>query len=189
MNDTPRSLNIPNLLTIARILAIPVIVALVVTGVPFFRWIALALFAAAAITDFFDGFLARALGQISPIGRMLDPIADKLLVGALLLTFAWDQTFSLFDLVPAIAILLREIFVAGLREHLGTENVVLPVSRLAKYKTTIQLLALGILIAEPLLLGLRLISDAFLWGAALITIWTGGNYWAAARKSMKDSST
>ena len=187
MTDEPKTLNLPNMLTFARILAIPVIVALTVADIAFFRWIALALFAAAAITDFLDGFLARVLEQTSPLGRMLDPIADKLLVGALLLALAWDRTFSVFDLIPATIILCREIFVAGLREYLGTENIVLPVSRLAKYKTTVQLIALGILIVEPLLPDLRLVSDAFLWGAALLTVLTGWNYWTGAQKHMKSS--
>lgn len=187
MTDAPKKMNLPNMLTFARILAIPVIVALMVTDIAYFRWIALALYAAAAFTDFLDGYLARVLNQTSPLGRMLDPVADKLLVGALLLTLAWDHTFSAFDLIPATVILCREIFVAGLREYLGTENIVLPVSRLAKYKTTVQLIALGILIAEPLLPELWLISDAFLWGAALLTILTGLNYWSGSQKHMKGS--
>jgi len=176
------------MLTIARIIAIPVIVGLTVTNVDFFRWIALILFVLAAITDFFDGFLARVMNQSSPLGRMLDPIADKLLVGALLLALAWDQTFSLFDLIPATIILCREIFISGLREYLGSENVILPVSRLAKYKTTVQLVALAILIAEPLLPDLRLVSDVFLWGAALLTLLTGWNYWAGAQKHMTENA-
>ena len=187
MNDTPQKLNIPNVLTLSRIAIIPVIALLAVLDVAFFRWVALALFAAAAITDFLDGFLARVLGQTSPLGRMLDPIADKLLVGALLLALAWDGSFSLFDLIPATAILLREIFIAGLREYLGGQDIIMPVSQLAKYKTTLQLIALGIVLAEPLLPDLRLVSDFALWGAAAVTLWTGWTYWRGA--GIKTSET
>ena len=184
MPDAPKSLSLPNLLTVLRILAIPVIVILAITPSDFLRTIALLIYILAAITDFFDGFLARMLNETSPLGRMLDPIADKLLVGALLIAFAWDHTFSVFDLIPAIAIMLREIFVSGLREFMGTQNVIMPVSMLAKYKTTVQLIALGICMAEPMVPELRLISDAALWLAAVLTIWTGWNYWQGAWKMM-----
>lgn len=180
------SLSLPNLLTVLRILAIPVIVALAITDVTLFRWLALIIYAIAAITDFLDGFLARVMNQMSDLGRMLDPIADKLLVGALLIAFAWDHTFSVFDLIPAIAILMREIFVSGLREYLGGSNIVLPVSKLAKYKTTLQLIALGFCLAETLLPGLRFISDVLLWSAAALTLWTGMAYWRGASQHMSD---
>ena len=185
MPDAPlKSLSLPNLLTVLRILAIPVIVILAIIPSDFLRSIALFIYVLAAVTDFFDGLLARMMNETSPLGRMLDPIADKLLVGALLIAFAWDHTFSLFDLIPALAILLREIFVAGLREFMGTRNVILHVSMLAKYKTTVQLIALGICMAEPMAPELRLISDAVLWLAALLTVWTGWNYWQGAWKTM-----
>jgi len=177
-------LSLPNLLTVLRIVAIPVIVVLAITDLGLFRWLAFILYVLAAVTDFFDGLLARIMNDISPLGRMLDPIADKLLVGALLIAFAWDRTFSLFDLVPAIAIMLREIFVSGLREFLGTKNVIMHVSWLAKYKTAVQLIALGICMLEPLLGGIRLIGDAALWLAAILTVWTGWSYWSFAWKHM-----
>lgn len=180
----PAPLSLPNLLTIARIVVIPIIVVLAISGIELFRWLALALFVLAAITDFLDGLLARIMGQMSPLGRMLDPIADKLLVGALLIAFAWDRTFSAFDLIPAIAIMLREIFISGLREYLGARNVVLAVSWFAKYKTTVQLVAIGVLMAEPLVPDLRLLSDALLWIAAVMTIWTGLSYWNGAQKHL-----
>lgn len=185
MSDTPKNaLSLPNLLTILRIVAIPVIVLLVISGMDFLRTIALAIYILAAITDFFDGLLARMMGETSPLGRMLDPIADKLLVGALLIAFAWDQTFSIWDLIPATAILLREIFVSGLREFLGTQNVIMPVSMLAKYKTAVQLIALGICMAQPMVPEIRLIADAALWLAAVLTIWTGWSYWQGAWRTM-----
>jgi CDP-diacylglycerol--glycerol-3-phosphate 3-phosphatidyltransferase len=185
MSDAPsKSLSLPNLLTVLRILAIPVIVILAITGADLLRWLALLIYFLAAITDFLDGLLARMMGETSPLGRMLDPIADKLLVGALLIAFAWDHTFSLFDLIPALAILMREIFVSGLREFMGTQNVIMPVSMLAKYKTAVQLVALGICMAEPMIPEIWLIADAVLWVAALLTVWTGYNYWRGAWKTM-----
>lgn len=189
--DKPKSglasLNLPNLLTVGRILAIPVIVVLAITNVDLFRWLALVIFVIAAITDFFDGALARMLDQTSALGRMLDPIADKLLVAALLIAFAWDRTFSVFDLIPATAILMREVFVAGLREYLGGQNITVPVSMLAKYKTTVQLIALGILLAEPVMPGLRLLSDLVLWLAAVLTLWTGWGYWRSMQKHLGET--
>ncbi len=185
MPDAPsKSLSLPNLLTVLRIVAIPVIVILVLPGPGILRLLGLILYFFAAITDFFDGLLARMMGETSPLGRMLDPIADKLLVGALIITFAFDHTFSLLDLIPALAILLREIFVSGLREFMGTQNVILHVSVLAKYKTTVQLIALGILMAEPMAPEIWLIAEVVLWLAAFLTVWTGWNYWQSAWKTM-----
>jgi cardiolipin synthase len=173
----PASLrSLPNQLTLARIAAIPVICLLLVIGWDWLGWIALVLYALAAITDWFDGFLARTMNQQSDLGKMLDPIADKLLVGALLVTFAWTGDFSSWELIPAIAILMREIFVAGLREYLGNKAVSVPVTFLAKWKTTVQLVALGLLIAAPMLLGLGFISHVFLWIAGGLTVWTGWEY-------------
>lgn len=177
-------LSLPNLLTIARIVAIPVIIALAIMNEDTFRWIALVLFIAAAVTDYLDGMLARKMNLISPLGRMLDPIADKLLVGALIVAFAWDRTFSVIDLIPATAILMREIFVSGLREFLGGKSVTLHVSSLAKYKTTVQLVAIAILLAEPLISGLGILSDVTLWLAAIMTVWTGWAYWKSAMPHM-----
>ncbi len=178
--------DIPNYLTYGRIIAIPFIIVLALWGSDMLRWVALVLFALAAITDFFDGYLARKWGTVSPIGQMLDPIADKLLVGALLIAFAYDGTFSKFDLIPAIAIMMREIFISGLREFLGNKKIILPVSMLAKYKTTVQLVALGLLFALPMMPVFGLISDIFLWVAAALTLWTGWSYWQGALKHLRD---
>lgn len=178
MTDTGFDMKkLPNWLTYGRIAVIPVIVLLILAGHPVLRWIALLLYVAAAISDFFDGWLARKYGSTSDLGRMLDPIADKLLVGALLLVFAFDRTFGVWDLIPATVILLREIFVSGLREYMGTRSIVVPVTRLAKYKTTVQLIAIGFLIFEPLFSGTREVSDILLWLAAVLTAITGWQYW------------
>ncbi|MHA6297394.1 CDP-diacylglycerol--glycerol-3-phosphate 3-phosphatidyltransferase [Devosia sp. CAU 1758] len=171
---------VPNMITIARILAIIPIAALVMSGPPAARSIALFLYIAAAVSDWIDGYLARAMGQYSDLGRMLDPIADKLLVGVLIAVLAWDSSLSALDMFPAIAILLREFFIPGLREFLGNKTVVLNVSKLAKWKTTAQLMALGLILAEPIVPGLVLVSDLVLWIAGVITIWTGWEYLRAS---------
>ena len=171
---------VPNLLTYARIVAIPLIVLLVVSGYPLLRWLALIIYAAAAASDFFDGYLARRWNQGSELGRMLDPIADKLLVGALIVAFAWDRSLGAWDLIPALAILLREIFVSGLREYLGPRNIVVKVTQLAKWKTTVQMLALIFIFLTPLLAGAGLVAVLLLWLAAIMTVITGAQYFLVA---------
>jgi CDP-diacylglycerol--glycerol-3-phosphate 3-phosphatidyltransferase len=171
---------IPNVITIARILAILPIVWLVIDGDITLRILALVFYVLAAGSDWIDGFLARALNQYSDLGRMLDPIADKLLVGILIAALCWDGSFSGWDMFPVVAILFREFFVSGLREFLGNTAVVLPVSRLAKWKTTLQLVALGIVLLERIVPGLGLVSDIALWAAGLITLWTGWQYLRAS---------
>ncbi|MCP8883897.1 CDP-diacylglycerol--glycerol-3-phosphate 3-phosphatidyltransferase [Devosia sp. XJ19-1] len=179
MNRNPLFL-VPNIITIARILAIIPIAALVMSGDTTARSVALFLYIVAATSDWVDGYLARAWNQYSDLGRMLDPIADKLLVGILIAAFAWDGSLSALDMIPAIAILLREFFIPGLREFLGNKTVVLPVTQLAKWKTTIQLIALGLVLAEPIVPGLSFVSDLVLWIAGAITLWTGWNYLRAS---------
>lgn len=179
MTQNPLTL-VPNIITIARILAIMPIVALVMSGDPTLRLVALILYIVAAASDWVDGYLARAWNQYSDLGRMLDPIADKLLVGVLITALAWDGSLSALDMIPVVAILLREFFIPGLREFLGNKTVVLPVTQLAKWKTTIQLVAFALILAEPLLPGLGLVSDIVLWAAGAITLWTG---WAYLRAS------
>jgi cardiolipin synthase len=171
---------VPNIITIARILAIIPIVWLIMQGDVVLRLIALIIYVIAAASDWLDGYLARAWNQYSPLGRMLDPIADKLLVGILIAVLAWDGSFSALDMIPACAILFREFFIPGLREFLGNIKVVLPVSWLAKWKTTIQLVALAIVLLERIIPGLRLTSDVVLWLAAILTVWTGFQYLRAS---------
>src|SRR5882672_4296849 len=145
-------LALPNLLTYSRIAAVPVVVALmywqsILEGGLWLRWAALAVFIAAAITDVLDGYFARVYGQQSSLGRMLDPIADKLLVASCLLMLAAEETIRGWSLLAAVIILCREILVSGLREYLAELRVSVPVSRLAKWKTGGQMLAIGFLIA------------------------------------------
>src|SRR5262249_9810330 len=147
-----RPFALPNILTYARIAAVPVVVACMYWSVVlrfglWLRWVALAVFIAAAVTDILDGSFARALGQQSSLGRMLDPIADKLLVSSCLLMLAADETIQDWTLFAAVVILCREILVSGLREFLAELRVSVPVTWLAKWKTTGQLVAIGFLIA------------------------------------------
>jgi cardiolipin synthase len=179
--------DLPNVLTLSRIAAIPVLVVLVALRTPPGDLAACAVFAAAAITDYFDGKLARDRLQISDIGRMLDPIADKLLVGATLMMLVGMARLSAYGLYPAIVIMLREILVSGLREYLAGIRIGLPVTRLAKWKTGVQMAALGALLAGDTgagvigLEGLRvgMIGEAMLWAAALLTLVTGWDYLTA----------
>lgn len=173
-------MNIPNILTLSRIAVIPLIVALVMMHNTTAQWIAFALYVTAALTDFLDGYLARKMKLVSPLGRMLDPIADKLIVGALLITFAFDGSFSTALTFAAIFIIMREIAVSGLREHLGPQNIVIPVSGIAKYKTTSQLVALGFVMVLPIVPGLQLVATATLWLATGLTLYTGYEYFAGA---------
>ena len=180
-----RRMSLPNVLTYARVVAVPIVAGLLFwPHEPWARWTALAIFIVAAITDFFDGYLARAWAQQSSLGRMLDPIADKLLVSAVILMLAADQTISGVTLWAAIVILCREILVSGLREYLAELRVPVPVTRVAKWKTTAQLVALGFLIAGPageaVLPGSTWIGVVLLWIAAILTLYTGWDYMKAS---------
>jgi len=180
-----RTLSLPNILTYSRIVAVPVVVGCMyaqsILGAPLWlRWVALVLFIVAGVTDFLDGYYARMWGQQSALGRMLDPIADKLLVASCLLMLAADGTIKGWSLWAAIIILCREILVSGLREYLAAIRISVPVSKLAKWKTTIQLVAIGFMIAgeagEVILPPTILIGIILLWIAALLTIYTGWDY-------------
>ena len=173
--------SLPNVLTYGRILAVPLLVAcLFWPKIDAMRWIAFGLYAAAAVTDYFDGYLARAWSQQSSLGRMLDPIADKLLVAAVLFMLVNDRTIVGVHVVAGIIILCREILVSGLREFLAELRVSLPVSRVAKWKTAAQLVALGCLICGPA--GDKVVPAftpagiGLLWIAAILTIYTGWDY-------------
>ena len=176
--------DLPNLLTLSRIAAVPLLVALAALRDPWADFGACLVFSAAAITDYFDGKLAREWKQTSNFGRMLDPIADKLLVGAALMLLAGMGRLTTWGLFPAIVIMLREILVSGLREYLATLSVGLPVTRLAKWKTGFQMGALGTLLAGDsaaavLHLGflpVSMIGELMLWTAAVLTIITGWDY-------------
>ena len=179
--------DLPNVLTLSRIAAIPLLVVLVALRMPVTDFIACVVFAIAAITDYFDGKLARERHQLSNLGRMLDPIADKLLVGAVLMMLVGMSRLSAGGLYPAIVIMLREILVSGLREYLAGIRIGLPVTRLAKWKTGFQMGALGTLLAgnsSAVLLHIpwlpvEVIGEVMLWVAAALTLFTGWDYLTA----------
>lgn len=174
-------MSLPNLLTYARIAAVPALVAcLYFLDGDIARWSALALFVAAGLTDWLDGYLARIWQQQSTLGRMLDPIADKLLVGATLIMLVRDGTLGGIAVWAAIVILCREILVSGLREFLAELNVKIHVTRLAKWKTAMQMVALGVLLTgsagEKVVPGITTIGLVLFWLAAILTLWTGYDY-------------
>lgn len=183
------STSLPNILTYSRILIIPLVIATFYVEGDTARWVACWLFVAAAITDFFDGYLARSRNQVSTLGRFLDPIADKLLVSAVLLMLAGFRRLSEAAFVPAVIILCREILVSGLREFLAELRVSVPVTRLAKWKTGLQLVALPVLLvgdAGPAFLPTRMLGEAFLWVAAALTLITGYDYFKAGIKYLRE---
>ena len=172
---------LPNILTYTRILAIPIVVGVFFVPDPYGSWIALGVYTYACITDFFDGYLARAWHQQSALGRFLDPIADKLLVAGVLFSILGADRISGLEIIPAAIILGREILVSGLREFLAEIRVGVPVSQLAKWKTTIQMLCLGFLLVGPNGPDFGPVSTLEigiygLWAAALLTLITGYDY-------------
>ena len=191
--------SLPNVLTYCRIVAVPLVVACmywqaILQGGLWLRLVALAIFIAAAITDFFDGYFARSWGQQSRLGRMLDPIADKLLVSTCLLLLAadtdWRGGIAGWSLWAAIIILCREILVSGLREYLAALKVSVPVTQLAKWKTTIQMISIAFLLVGPA--GDKIFPYTtqtglvLLWIAALVTLYTGYDYFRAGLKHIVD---
>ena len=178
-------LSLPNLLTLSRILAVPILVFLLWRPAPLDYAITFVLYCVVGITDYFDGYLARAQGRISRLGQFLDPIADKIMVGAVLVMLISSRKenplpeIAGLHIIPALVILLREIIVSGLREFLAELQVSVPVSALAKWKTTFQMVALGALIlggAVPDMAWVHLVGIICLWAAAALTLITGYDY-------------
>ena len=176
---------IPNIITFIRIILIPIILYLLFSENPNIVLLAGGLFIISSISDYFDGYLARVLNQSSKLGTLLDPIADKLLIASVIVVLVDTNVISNLHVIPAIIILLREIAISGLREFLAKMNTDMPVSRLAKYKTTFQMVSLSILIIS---LGFQL--NDFLWNLGLLTLWiaaiitllSGYNYMAKGLK-------
>src|SRR5690242_14484045 len=198
-----RPFALPNVLTYGRIAAVPAVVACMYwqdiwQGGIWLRWVALAIFIAAGITDFLDGYFARKYGEQSTFGKMLDPIADKLLVASCLMMLAVDGTIRGAHVWAAIVILCREILVSGLREYLAELRVSVPVTQLAKWKTTLQLVAVGFLLAgaagDKVLggwighdtLAVTKVGIVLLWLSALLTLYTGWDYFRAGVRHLID---
>ena len=172
-------MTLPNLLTLSRIVSMPVLVALLWRPHPADYAIAFVLYLLVAITDYFDGYLARAQGAVSKLGIFLDPIADKIMVATVIVMLVYTRSLDGWPVVAGIVILVREIAVSGLREFLAELRVSLPVSQLAKWKTTFQLVALGALIlagALPGQLWIEWTGLFCLWMAAGLTLVTGWGY-------------
>ena len=204
--SSARTFALPNLLTYGRIVAVPVVVgcmywqAILGYGL-WLRWMAFAVFVIAGITDVLDGYVARTYGQQSVFGRMLDPIADKLLVSSCLLMLAANETIKGWSLWAAIVILCREILVSGLREYLAELRVSVPVTRLSKWKTVLQLVAIGFLIAgeagdnvislvltgkiDENIVPITLTGLTLLWGSAILTLYTGWDYFRAGVRHLE----
>ena len=187
-------LTLPNLLTLSRILAVPILVFLLWKPAPWDYLITFVLYCIVGITDYFDGYLARAQAKISRLGQFLDPIADKIMVAAVIVMLVASRRangdppiIQDFNVIPALIILLREIIVSGLREFLAELKVLVPVSALAKWKTTFQLVALGALIFGGAFPGepwIHLTGVASLWAAAALTLVTGYDYLRIGLKHM-----
>ena len=181
-------LSLPNLLTLSRIVAVPLLV--------WFLWwpdweagygIAFVLYCLMGITDYFDGYLARSSGAVSRLGIFLDPIADKIMVAAVILILVGTRDIAGIHVIAALVILLREIAVSGLREFLAQVQVSVPVSQLAKWKTTLQLVSLGAIIlggSVPEMVWVHSVGIVALWGAAFLTLLTGWDYLRVGLKHM-----
>lgn len=177
--------SLANKLTVSRIVVIPLILVLLVTPKAWAAWTALALFIAAGLTDWLDGYMARRENQVTKIGQFLDPIADKLLVSSIILILVSTQQISGLSVLPATVILMREVAVSGLREFLAGLQISVPVSRLAKWKTGIQMVALGFLIVgdyAPSYIPAAFIGDLGIWLAGCFTVITAWDYWRASLK-------
>lgn len=184
--------SLPNILTISRIAVIPVLVASFWLPGAWGDWFPLGLYISACFTDGLDGFLARRFGQQSELGRFLDPVADKLLVAATILMLVAFDRIEDWSILAAVVILCREILVAGLREFLAELRVMVPVAKLAKWKTAVQMVAIGFLLAydsAPAWLNAPLIGEAGLWIAAILTLYTGYDYFLAALQHFEPAAT
>ena len=178
-------MNLSNFLTLIRIIIIPIIVLCIYLKNPFFGWTAFILFCLASITDYFDGYLARIRNEVTNFGTFLDPIADKLLVAAVILILTSKGVIADWETIPALIILLREITVSGLREYLAGIKVSIPVSRIAKLKTLLQLFALALLILSESISNFSFIiylGQIFLWFAGILTLYTAFDYVKASIK-------
>ena len=181
---------VPNLLTLSRIIAIPALIGAFYLSSPLSNWLAFAIFTVAGITDILDGYVARSMGSESGLGRFLDPIADKLLVAATLLMLVYVGRIGDWAILPTVVILCREILVSGLREFLAELRVSVPVSKVAKWKTMLQMVAIGFLIVgeagwDPI--PVMEIGHTGIWIAAIFTIYTGYDYLRAGLRNVTKS--
>jgi cardiolipin synthase len=183
-------MTIPNILTLSRVALIPVVVLMLFADDPAMRWWAFSLFTVLSVTDYFDGYLARVLNQTSALGALMDPIADKVLIAALIAGLLARGDIAGWDVAGAVLILSREFLVSGLREFLAIRDLPLPVTKLAKWKTTAQLVALGLLILAPLAEpGQMLAISGIWWVATALTLITGYDYVNTAARQLKPGAS
>ena len=178
-------MNLSNFLTLARVAVIPIIVLCIYLKSPIFGWTAFILFCLASITDYFDGYFARIRNEVTNFGTFLDPIADKLLVAAVILILTSKGIIADWETIPALIILLREITVSGLREYLAGIKISVPVSKIAKLKTLLQLCALALLILSESIVDIKIIvylGKLSLWIAGILTLYTAYDYIKASLK-------
>ncbi len=178
--------NLANILTITRLALLPVIIVLFYLPGSGAAWWCLALYSIGAITDFIDGWVARKFNQVTPFGTFLDPISDKVFVVTMLLMLVSVDRIDGIGVIAVVVILTREFMVSGMREFLGPKNIKLPVTKLAKWKTTIQMLATGILVVGPYVPLGTFAGQTGLIAAAVLTVMTGWNYLKAGFVHMKD---
>lgn len=181
--------SLPNIITIIRMMASLAVPIMIMSNDAELRLAAVIIFASAALTDWLDGYLARQLNAVSTLGRMLDPVADKLLVAGSILALAAADDWGMLLFIPALAILLREVFISGLREFMASENFVIHVTLLAKFKTTFQLIGIGFAMATPLTppsWQIETITITLIWIAGVMTVITGWDYLS---KAIKHDST
>ena len=182
---------LPNFLTLSRIAVIPLLIGAFFLDKPTAHWVAAGVFAAASLTDFMDGYLARSWDQVTRLGQFLDPVADKIMVAVALFMMVATEWMSGWLIMPALVILVREILVSGLREFLAEINVGLPVGQLAKWKTALQMTAISLLLlgeAAPPALGTQIVGAWGLWIAAILTLVTGYDYLRAGLSHMTEDS-
>jgi cardiolipin synthase len=192
LNWPPTKADIPNILTMSRLVILPVMVVLFLIPHPWAAWTALLLYTPAALSDYFDGYYARLYNRVSQVGVFLDPIADKLFVGAILFMLVATGRLEYWWAVPALLILMREIFIAGLREFLAGKEIKVPVTNLAKWKTGVQMGAIGFLIMWPyvgptwFMWLIEIIGKVGILTAMVLTLKTGWDYTKAAWPYLKD---
>ncbi|MBT5574291.1 CDP-diacylglycerol--glycerol-3-phosphate 3-phosphatidyltransferase [Alphaproteobacteria bacterium] len=182
-------MNLPNFLTILRIIAAPIIAILIWQETSIFQLIiAFFLFVIAGATDWLDGYLARAMGIESHLGRILDPIADKVLLACILLALASHYTRDWLFILPALTIFLREFVISGFREYMSKEGIIIQVSMLAKWKTTLQLVAVGLILLSMIFVENKMIyysSITIFWLSAVVTITTAFDYLKTGLSALK----
>jgi cardiolipin synthase len=182
-------MTIPNLLTISRVALIPPLILLLFLDGAEFRWWAAGLFVFLAVTDYLDGYLARRLHQHSELGALIDPIADKVLVAAVVVALVGTGDIAGWDIAGAILILSREFLVSGLREFLALRDLPLPVTKLAKWKTTVQLIAITLFLLPSLdMAGQPALTSALWWLATILTLITGYDYVTSATRRLSGRS-